>query len=484
MTACLSAAPFSVFDEVRDVGDTALPGATEYRADDQSTTLTGSGANMWADRDAFRFAGTRVEGDFVLQALTEFVGAGVDPHRKLGLIARVSLDPGSAHVNVCRHGDGLMSFQFRRTPGGPTEEVRFEVTGAEVLQLVRRGDTFTASVARFGETFVSQTLTGVVAGAALHVGLYVCSHNNTVRETAVFRNVRLVRPAKIGFAPYREYLASAVETLDVATGWRRVHFTTPDSAQAPNWTPDGRELIYNRNGRIHAYALARGESRLVDTGDQVRNNNDHALSFDGRRLGISSGQPSTIYVLPVEGGAPRQVTRRNPSYLHGWSPDGRHLVYTGIRGPDADIYRIAAEGGEEERLTDAPGLDDGSEYTPDGRTIYFNSERTGRMQIWKMRADGSGQEPVTADAFNNWFPHVSPDGRTIVFLSYGPHVRSGDHPFYEHVYLRKLDLTDGRISVVAYVYGGQGSINVNSWAPDSRRLAFVSNGDPLTAPGR
>jgi Tol biopolymer transport system component len=165
--------------------------------------------------------------------------------------------------------------------------------------------------------------------------------------------------------------------------------------------------------------------------------------------------------------------------LHGWSPDGKSLIYTGIRNGEADIYRIAAKGGAETRLTDAKGLDDGSEYTPDGRMIYFNSERSGRMQIWRMKVDGSQQEQVTNDEFNNWFPHVSPDGKSLVFLSYGAEVAPGDHPFYQHVYLRKMPLAGGTPSVIAYVYGGQGSINVNSWAPDNRTIAFVSNSDRL-----
>ena len=126
-------------------------------------------------------------------------------------------------------------------------------------------------------------------------------------------------------------------------------------------------------------------------------------------------------------------------------------------------------------LTTAKGLDDGSEYTPDGKTIFFNSERSGKMQIWRMNADGSGQTQVTDDEYNNWFPHVSPDGRSILFVSFPPEVPSGDHPFYKRVYLRTMAVEGGTPAVVAYVYGGQGSINVNSWSPDSKSVAFVSN---------
>ena len=178
---------------------------------------------------------------------------------------------------------------------------------------------------------------------------------------------------------------------------------------------------------------------------------------------------------------PRLVTPKGPSYLHGWSPDGRHLVYTALReGPGLDIHRIAVEGGAEQRLTDSPGLDDGPEYTPDGRHIVFNSTRAGRMQVWRMRADGGVQEALVADAFDNWFPHVAPDGRRIVFLSYlVGEVEPSDHPPARRVYLRLMNAGGGPARVVAYVYGGQGTLNVASWSPDGRQLAFVSNSLPL-----
>ena len=163
--------------------------------------------------------------------------------------------------------------------------------------------------------------------------------------------------------------------------------------------------------------------------------------------------------------------------MHGWSPDGKFLIYTGQRDGELDIYRIPISGREEIALTSAKGVDDGPEFTPDGKYIYFNSTRAGTMQIWRMKPDGSNQEQVTNDEYNNWFPHISPDGRWIVILSFSKEVDPADHPFYKQVYIRLMPAAGGNPKVIAYLYGGQGTINVPSWSPDSKKIAFVSNSD-------
>jgi Tol biopolymer transport system component len=197
-------------------------------------------------------------------------------------------------------------------------------------------------------------------------------------------------------------------------------------------------------------------------------------------LAISSGDgekgASIGYIVPRTGGNPIRINKEGPSYMHGWSPDGKYLVFTGQRNGEFDIYRVPAAGGAEVRLTTAPGLDDGPEYTPDGQYIYFNSVRSGLMQLWRMKADGSEQTQITDDGFNNWFPHISPDGKWIVFLSFlKEEVEPSDHPFYKHVYLRLMPAAGGPAKVIAYLYGGQGTINTPSWSPDSKRIAFISN---------
>jgi Tol biopolymer transport system component len=104
------------------------------------------------------------------------------------------------------------------------------------------------------------------------------------------------------------------------------------------------------------------------------------------------------------------------------------------------------------------------------------------MQLWRMRPDGSAPEQLTDDGYNNWFPHISPDGKWVVFLSFMQDVKPDEHPFYKHVYLRLMPASGGKPRVLAYLYGGQGTINTPSWSPDSKRLAFVSNTDLSNKP--
>lgn len=485
MGAHAQAATLGDFEGSADVGAPKVVGSASYDPKAQEYTLEAGGTNMWGARDEFHFAWKRMTGDFILQARVELLGQGVDPHRKLGLIVRAGLDADAPYADAAVHGDGLTSLQFRTAKGEDTQEMRSSVQGADVLQLERRGDAILMSVARFGEP-TKTSLVRLPLGESVHAGLFLCSHNPDVKERAVFRNVRVIRPAPVGFVPYRDYIGSTLELLDVATGRREVIHSSADPFEAPNWTPDGKALLYNTSGRsegrgrIVRFDLATRTASPIDTGTNVRNNNDHVLSFDGKRLGISDqsapGGQSAIYVLPAAGGTPRRVTPLAPSYLHGWSPDGKHVVYTGGRNDEYDIYRIAVDGNEPEvRLTDVKGLDDGPEYSPDGRYVYFNSVRSGRMQLWRMKPDGSSPEQVTNDEWNNWFPHLSPDGKRIAFLSFGPDVDPADHPYYKQVTIRVMAVEGGPARVVAYVYGGQGTINVPSWSPDGTKLAFVSN---------
>ncbi|MEJ7617799.1 MAG: hypothetical protein WKF30_12750 [Pyrinomonadaceae bacterium] len=474
--------PMGQFDGQADIGQLKRPGSASYDAEKQEYTVEGSGANMWLDRDEFHLVWKRLKGNFILGTKAQFVGQGVEAHRKIGWIVRTNLDANSAHINAAVHGDGLTSLQFRRQAGALTEEVKSLVKGADVIQLERKGNQYIMSVARDGDPFATAQVSDLALGDEVYVGLFVCSHNQDVTEKAVFRDVRIVVPVRDNFVPYREYIGSNLEIMEIESGQRKITYRAPDSLQAPNWTPDNAALIYNSNGRLYRFDLVRNTPAPIPTDFATRNNNDHALSFDGKMLGIShhsqeDGNKSIVYTLPVQGGVPKKITPRGHSYLHGWSPDNKFLIYTGERNGEFDIYKIPAAGGAEIRLTTAKGLDDGSEFTPDGQHIYFNSNRTGTMQIWRMKPDGSDQQQVTFDEYNNWFPHISPNGKWILFLSFSKEVNSSDHPFYKQVYLRLMPVGEGKPKVIAYVYGGQGTINVNSWSPDSKKIAFVSNTD-------
>jgi Tol biopolymer transport system component len=504
-----AAAPVGIFDGHGDIGSPKIAGSASYDAAKDEYTLAAGGINMWTTSDQFQFAWKKLRGDFILRARVEFIGQGTDPHRKLGWAVRPNLtDADAPYMDVVEHGDGRTSLQYRRTKGAITEEILSTLTKADVIQLERKGGLYTFSAARFGETFVTSELKDLDLGDEIYAGLFLCSHNADVKEQAIFRDVQIIRPVKPGFTPYRDFIGSVLHTLDVTTGKLETLYRDKVPFEAPNWTTDGRALIYNVSGRaagwgsLQRFDLATRTPAPLDFGiASVTNNNDHVLSFDGKMLGIShqnAGSPrnqSAVFTAPAGGGTPRLITPNTPSYFHGWSPDGMWLLFAGGRkdppgsaGADKyDIYKIASDGsGEEIRLTGAKGRSDGPEFTPDGQWIYFNSTRADDpavadpkqlMQLWRMRPDGSGQERVMKDDFNNWFPHISPDGKWIAFISFPPDVSPEDHPYYRHCYIRLMPIAGGPAKVVAYVYGGQGTINVPSWSPDSRKIAFVSNTD-------
>ena len=469
-----------IFAEHADVGVVAHRGSSEYDASSQTYTLTGSGENMWGAADNFQFAWKKMAGDVALSADISFATSGGNAHRKAVLMIRQSLDADSPYADVALHGDGLTSLQYRDSKGTATHEIQSNISGPAQLRIEKRGRYVYVWLAeRGGKLHPAGASIRVEFDGPYYIGIGICSHDKDAVEKAVFSHVDLksVAPATSGEKPT---LFSTLETISIDSTDRRVVYSIAGHFEAPNWTLDGRELIFNEEGRLWRIAAAGGKPELIDTGFAVHCNNDHGISPDGKLLAISDqsqeDHQSTIYILPVTGGTPRRVTQKSPSYWHGWSPDGKTLAYPGQRNGEFDIYTISTEGGVEQQLTTAIGLDDGPEYTPDGKFIYFNSVRTGKMQIYRMHPDGSAQEQITSDDFNNWFPHISPDGHWLVFLSYGAEVEG--HPENKDVTLRivplKDDKPDGKIEVLAKLFGGQGTINVPSWSPDSHHLAFVS----------
>lgn len=476
-----------IFQAQSDIGPATKHGHGTYIEQTQQYIISGAGYNVWFDHDEFHYVYRKIKGDFILYCKADLAGfTGIEQHRKVGIMARKSLDGNSAQVNAVIHGDGLTSLQYRKTAGAMTDEIKASVTHADIIQLERKGSVYTMRVAKFGEQFVTTEVSDLNLGDEVYIGLFAASHNADVNETGIFSNVRLTVPYA-GIADFRTpmTLGSNLESLEVASGNREILYTVPYSIQGPNWTKDGQHIVFNDNkGLMSAYSLSEHSATVINTGTVKNNNNDHVLSFDGKMIGLSSGVNalggSIIYTVPLGGGIPFQVTPKGPSYLHGWSPDGKYMVFCGERDGNFDIYRVPAKGGKEERLTTFNGLDDGPEYSPDGKFIYFNSVRSGLMQIWRMNADGSNQQPVTNDNLNNWFAHISPDGKSMVFISFlKEEVEPGRHPPYKHVYICTMPVSGGKPKVIAYLYGGQGSMNTPSWSPDGKKIAFVSNTEPL-----
>ena len=278
---------------------------------------------------------------------------------------------------------------------------------------------------------------------------------------------------------YRDDDQSILEIYDVETGTRTIVKEFDYLIEAPNWSSDGKFLVYNSNGRVFKLDLETKESSEIETDFVDDCNNDHVLSPDGKSIAVSHGtkedKKSRIYTVPLTGGVPRLITPMAPSYLHGWSPDGKTLAYCAERNGEFDVYTIPVEGGVETRLTDAPGLNDGPEYDSIGEYVWFNSVRSGLMQAWRMKADGSEQTQMTFDPeWNTWFPHISPDRTKVCMLAYKKgDVQPGEHVPHKYIELRLMNADGSDLHTIASFFGGQGTINVNSWSPDSKKFAFV-----------
>jgi Tol biopolymer transport system component/regulation of enolase protein 1 (concanavalin A-like superfamily) len=482
----ISTAAVGQFEGQCDVGDACdigIPGSAAFDAAKNEYRITASGYNMWFNRDAFYFLYNRLEGDLVMVADINFVGKGKVAHRKAGWIVRQTLDKDSPFIGAIVHGDGLIALQWRTTKGGnmsdDLEILRKTEKGSAIIMLERHADTYTLSVAPDGKTFQIVGSISLKLTDPVYAGLVVCSHDVNTAETAVFTNVKLEKQGVVKNMKER-VIESTLETISVENGERKTVYHARERFEAPNWSRDGKALLFNNrsNGLIYTIPVEGGKPQLLDTGEANKCNNDHGLSPDGKFLAVSSqnnpDNKSRIYVLPSTGGTPHLVTPTGPSYWHGWSPDGNTLAYCAERNSEFDIYTVPVQGGVETRLTNAPGKDDGPDYSPDGKYIFFNSERTGVMKIWRMNADGTDQQQVTTDSeYADWFPHPSPDGKWLVFVSYDKTVTG--HPEDKDVVLRIMPMGGkGKPKVLANLFGGQGTINVPSWSPDSLRIAFVS----------
>jgi TolB protein len=463
-----------------DIGNPKLNGKFTFDKKNQQFTLEGAGYNIWFERDEFYFVSQEVEGDFIFSANLEFIGEGADPHRKMGLMIRDTKEDNAVYMDGAVHGDGLTSLQYRQKKGGETSETASEVKAPGFIQVERKGNEFIFRFSEDGRPLEEAGRVNLKTGSSVYAGMFISSHKEDVTEQARFWNVRIEKPAPEGVDGYQTPSPSRLEVLNIETGNREVIFETDIHIEAPNWSRNGKFLVYNSGGKLYKFDLKKKSPEEINTGFATANNNDHGISFDGKTMAIShhteenGRRHSIIYTVPLKGGTPTRVTPKGPSYWHGWSPDDKWHVYCAERNGNYDVYKIPAEGGEEIRLTTAEGLDDGPEYSPDGRYIYFNSVRSGSMEIWRMKPDGSEQEQVTDDEYQNWFAHPSPDGKWLILISYLPEVPASSHPHNQRVMLRLMPADGGDIKSVAFLYGGQGTINVPSWSPDSKKVAFVS----------
>lgn len=269
-------------------------------------------------------------------------------------------------------------------------------------------------------------------------------------------------------------MRSELAVFDLGGGNVQTVLHTDRHIEAPNWTRDGRSLLVNGGGRLFLVDLANPALAEIDTGFARHCNNDHGISPDGGMIVISNSPDpygSTIYTLPFGGGEPVLVQGKSPSYWHGWSPDGQTLAYVAKRDETFQVYTCAVGGGAETQVTSDFDHCDGPDYSPDGQWIWFNGERQGSVQLWRIHPDGTGLEQMTDDERVNWFPHPSPDGKHIVFLAFEAGTKG--HPADKTVELRLMSAGGGKPQMLLALFGGQGTINVPSWSPDSTKFAFV-----------
>ncbi len=491
-----------VFQKNEDIGKPKNAGASRYDEATQTYYIKGSGSNIWFNRDEFQYLYKKMSGDFILTADFQFIGEKGDPHRKIGWMLRESADEAAASVNAVIHGDGLTVMQWRAMRGAymrdPEDEIFFaKKVVFQTMQLERSGKKVTMRVANWGEPLQEVGTHDMPSMPdSVLAGLFISSHDPERVEEAKVWNVRIDKPVAGNYhpnpivarrlPPARDMLGSRLEVMNVFDGIRKVIHESPSRFEAPNWMPDGKKLLFNEGGSLYTIPVAGGTPEKLNTGSVTGINNDHGISFDKKLLAISgaregvSGGGSWVYVLPLGGGTPKLVTEHSPSYWHGWATNNKEVLVVGQRNGSKifNLYRVDIGSGKEVALTtNTTGHVDGPEYAPDGKYIYYNANPTGTMQIWRMKPDGSGKEQITFDQYHNWFPHISPDGKWIAFISFPTNIDPDSHPSYKRVMLRLMPAAGGAPRVIAHLYGGQGTINVNSWSPDSKSISFVSNSE-------
>lgn len=500
--AAAQTAAVGIFQNHADIGKPKVAGSASYDAVTQTYLIKGGGDNIWFNRDEFQYLYNQMKGDFILTANFEFVGDKGNAHRKIGWMIRESPDESAASINAVIHGDGLTVMQWRPLRGAymrdPEDEIFYaKKTVFQIVQLERSGKKITMRVANPGEPLQEVGSKEMLdMPDAILAGLFISSHDLMVAEEARVWNVRIDKPVPSSYHPNPQIqknlkptagvLGCRLETMNVFDGKRKVIHESTGRFEAPNWMPDGRKLLFNEGGSLYTIPVTGGTPEKLNTGEVARNNNDHGISFNNKLLAISSSKPRTtgggsaVYVVPLSGGTPKLITEQTPSYWHGWAPNNKEVTIVAQRNNSKiyNLYSVNINTRKEVALTtNTTGHVDGPEYSPDGKYIYYNANPTGTMQVWRMKPNGTGKEQITFDEQHNWFPHISPDGKWIAYISFPTSIDPDSHPSYQRVTLRLIPAKGGAPRIIAYLYGGQGTINVNSWSPDSKSISFVSNSE-------
>jgi len=497
-----------IFVNQSDVGSVVPPGVASFDAATGVYTIRSAGANLWVNVDGFHFVWKKVSGDVSLTADVKLADASptASPHRKALLMFRQTLDPDAMYADAAVHGSGETALQYRRNKGDTTQDIAFNIGAPQRLRLEKRGDTITLFLSAHGEPLhqVGATIKLHFDGE-FYAGLGVCAHNKDAVEQATFAHVELqpltasIAPATAvpatpaptpTSAPAPMALYSTLQTIAIDNNARMAFViqTGKGQMEAPNWSRDGKTLIFNRAGKLWSVPAAEGngsiaEATPIDIGNASDCTGSHGLSPDGKWIAMTCTTPDhpgrRVYIVPAAGAivpatgsAPRIVTANPDSYFHSWSPDGKTILFTRPSHGTLNIFAISPDGGAETALTMGAGVSDDPDFSADGQWIYFNSDRAGGMQIWRMRPDGSAPEQVTFDEKHNWTAHPSPDGKSILILSYDKDVTG--HAANKDVTLRIINVADGKIRDLVEIVGGSGSDNVPNWAPDSTHFAFVS----------
>jgi TolB protein len=474
-----STGTLGVFESQSDVGSVTPPGKLTYDAAARTYTIDSAGANLWVAEDDFHFVWKKVTGDVSLTADVQFplTPAGASPHRKALLMFRQALDPDAVYADAALHGNGETALQYRTAPSATTQDIEFNSGPPKTLRLEKRRDTITLFISQHGEPMHQAGASiNLAFDGPFYAGLGVCAHNKDAVERATFSAVELKPLAPVSAtASFAQFSSLQTIAIDPNARVAKVVLTERSQIQAPNWSRDGKSLIFTRDGKLWTIPVEGGEPKAIEVGALSGCTGSHGLSPDGKWLAMTcmkGPQPGArIYIVPSSGGEPRMVTDNPNSWFHSWSPDGKTLAFTRPDQKSLNVFMIPAAGGPETALTTGAGVSDDPDYSPDGKYIYFNSDRSGAMEIWRMLADGSSPEQMTSDGLHSWTPHPSPDGESILILSYGKGVTG--HPANKDVTLRILNAKDKKIRDLVRIVGGNGADNVPNWAPDGKHFAFV-----------